>query len=1043
MDFKKIKYSDFINPDKKTFNDIVEAFAMLNTAFENTEKSIKSKGEAISESLNSVTKNAKKLKNEIGDFKIDDAGTSTELEKMRKALEKLRKENDKLKKEKKEVSEIEKQLNRERDKQNKLLAREALKTNELVKANEKLNAKIQIENRERKKQIKIELTQNRISDESVKVTKAETESIDELSAVLSLNIAQYNKLSKVQRDNINIGGKMLNAIQEQDKALKDLKKEYGDTRLSVGNYKDSVIEALNETTPFMSGIQASITKFKSMGSALSATTKQLGWLKTALISSGIGVIILALGAMATALKKTKEGSDALRVGFSGLGGAFNVMIGEIASYGSMLLGLTKETNKADKSTKSLWARMKEAGNNAAAIEKLTIQYERLLTITERTAKAYKEQARLYTDIQENDVLGYEIRKSAAKDAQIAIEKSFKNELIIIEKRTEIAKKRIDEARRAGLNDVALKQEYQELLVQNSELETEYLDFLRNQTELRTKMLSDEAESKLDVVFLVNEALKDSQREILDNEKSTIKERQKAQADFSNTQKANLDVLKNDAINFIELSRAENIKLLKLQIEGIDRVAKKQKNRTIEQTEQYYLLEKRLIEQQELQKKGFDLEAILRAKTAKEINEQFKKQAIGEKFQLRIVEILQLENEQRIELSQIIKDNAGKDKTLTLDSLEFRLRMQNINNAEIQKLAELRLKREKELLKNEQITVIEYNKAIKKEVEKINNSLIKNKENYYLEALKLRSEYGKLTKKEMDTLLETELIKERELLNKKLITLKEYNAKKTYLAKKYAKTENLNNNNDYIDSLKIRVKYEKLSIKEINDLIDSQLINEKKLLEQGKLSIEVYEKKRASVAKNIKQEESYRSLLSSPVSKTLVNESAKLIENEVVRAGITAFSNSIQKGNDVTSATKSALYALTNAQIIKSVAKTAKKEGGTVMGREGLILVNEEGPEFVINHETTKRLGLQNNATMTDFNNKIDSMQHESYIKALADSANIKNNNNFPTAKEIGVEVSKSIPYAKLDFFDTHTRLLLKNDRKVIKEIVYKSSDRHL
>ena len=1049
-EFKKINYKDFIDTNRASFNDIVEAFKLLDDAFNTTEKNIKKRSSEIENSLISIIDKAKETKKKLEEINVDGAESEKELRIIEKALEALRAENKKLKDEKNNLSEVEKDLNKERKKQARLLAKEANQTEEIVKANAKLNLELQQSNKERKKLLKVESTQIKIKDKDVKITKAQEGSIDELNGVLSINIGLYNKLTKEQRENTEVGGQLLETIKAQDEELKSLKKEYGDTKLSVGNYKESVIEALNETVPFAGSIQNLGAKFKTLKSGIGGAVGALGKVKAAVLATGLGALLLVLAAVSTALSKTREGSEALRRTTAGLGGMVNVAVGAFGQWGNRLLGISKASDKAADSTKSLWEQMVEAGENAARIEGIAIHFERIERAVSRATIALKNQSQLYQDIQENDTKGYAARIEASKEAGKAIRESFENELFLIKKRTALVNDRLKEDRRAGINDKEALLAQQEVLAQNAEAEAEYLDFVRNQTELRGKLRSDEAESLLDIAVFVNESLKEEQRQIIDNEKSTTKERAIAILELERIQSESLKGSKQDIIDYVNLTRDENIKLTQELIKASQEVSIAQGKSTKEQIQQRYILGLQLKKEIATKEKGFDLDKIINAKSTESILKQFELQGIGEKFQLRIVEFLQLERDQRLELNQIIQDNAVKENETLKSQLEFKLKAQTITNEEIKKLAEVRLEAEKKLLDDGRINKTEYNNAILKEEKDINTELLKDKEATQIKVLTLRKEYGKLTKTEINILINYELKETKKLLDAGLISLTEFNAKKKEISKQFLK----DTESDEIAALNLRIKIGDLDIEEVNRLANYRIKAQKDLYDKGLISEEQYQKIKSDAIKkateeNIKQETLYRQIAASPIAQTLVNESIKQIQNEVIKAGLLGYTNALQAGKKQPQAAKAGFTALATAQIIKSFAKTQKKEGGTVMGAEGMVWMNEEGPEFVINHETTKTLGLSNNANMGDFHSRLSGIQNEGYMQAMSEMSNkimsFENNisHSYPSAKEIGKEVSNSIPYAKLKFFEDHISLLIQSENRRHKEIVFKNRKRHL
>ena len=174
------------------------------------------------------------------------------------------------------------------------------------------------------------------NDKAMQANNTLTGSIRELSAALSQNKKIYSELSAEQRESAE-GKALLATIQEQDKAYKELQKSIGNTQVEVGNYKQAILDALGDNNSFgvsingiigelqamkdkMSGLSTIILNFinhntlsaKAMNATAAATTKSSLAMKIfrgALISTGIGAIIVLLGSLVAYLTSTQEGID--------------------------------------------------------------------------------------------------------------------------------------------------------------------------------------------------------------------------------------------------------------------------------------------------------------------------------------------------------------------------------------------------------------------------------------------------------------------------------------------------------------------------------------------------------------------------------------------------------------------------------------------------------------------------------------------------------------------------------------------------------------
>lgn len=192
------------------------------------------------------------------------------------------------------------------------------------------------------------MLQANLSTETKKMKQNEvlTGSIRELSAALSQNKQIYQNLTEEERNNAEIGGKLLKTIQEQDKKYKELQKSIGNTQVEVGNYKEEVKKALAESYGFEAQVNKltdSLGAFKDVGISIVNTLKdftignqeaidklkqntnetqkaakaQVLWtnatkgtslglkiLRGALLATGIGAIIVVLGSLISYLTST-------------------------------------------------------------------------------------------------------------------------------------------------------------------------------------------------------------------------------------------------------------------------------------------------------------------------------------------------------------------------------------------------------------------------------------------------------------------------------------------------------------------------------------------------------------------------------------------------------------------------------------------------------------------------------------------------------------------------------------------------------------------
>ena len=211
------------------------------------------------------------------------------------------------------------------------------------------------------------LVKNHISTEATKMKQNETMkgSIKEISAALSQNKLIYQQLSEEEREAADVGGKLLAVIQEQDKKYKELQKSIGNNQVDVGNYRQAILDAmgansdlgasLNSLTngfttlkdklalvkaPFENYIKygkLSAPTMEQMSNATNKSATSLKILRGAVISTGIGALVVALGSLIAYFTSTQEGIDKVNKVLTPLKVLFQTLWGVVQNVGKALV----------------------------------------------------------------------------------------------------------------------------------------------------------------------------------------------------------------------------------------------------------------------------------------------------------------------------------------------------------------------------------------------------------------------------------------------------------------------------------------------------------------------------------------------------------------------------------------------------------------------------------------------------------------------------------------------------------------------------------
>ena len=304
----------------------------------------------------------------------------------------------------------------------------------------------------------------------IKQEKEQKGSLRSLRAELSNLTAEYDALSKADRENAEIGGVLKDRINEVTDALKGAEEETQRYYRNVGNYKEAIIEAADANIPFVQQINEMVTSLSGVGNYLkgikgefaSVTASTVGWtrvlklLRVALVSTGIGVLVVALGSLVSYFAKTQKGIELANKLMASLGATVNVLIDRAGKLGSALINLfsgdfTKAGDDAKaiftgigdeiaEETKRAWEladvlneidkrevmlSMSRAANRAEienlkkAADDTTLSTEERIKAAERAAKIEQEDLKIQTQLAEARLansLGYtkmndEVRKT--------------------------------------------------------------------------------------------------------------------------------------------------------------------------------------------------------------------------------------------------------------------------------------------------------------------------------------------------------------------------------------------------------------------------------------------------------------------------------------------------------------------------------------------------------------------------------------------------------------------------------------------------------
>ena len=133
--------------------------------------------------------------------------------------------------------------------------------------------------------------------------------------------------------------------KEAVKNLDEMQKEYTKLENKVEKYEQQVEKAA-DTQNKMGGVLdnvtgGAITKFKNLTSGIKSTIKSMKGLKVIVMSSGIGLLVVALGSLITMFKNSEEGQNRFAKIMTQISVVTNNLIDIFSDFGSVIFNVFK------------------------------------------------------------------------------------------------------------------------------------------------------------------------------------------------------------------------------------------------------------------------------------------------------------------------------------------------------------------------------------------------------------------------------------------------------------------------------------------------------------------------------------------------------------------------------------------------------------------------------------------------------------------------------------------------------------------------------
>lgn len=318
--------------------------------------------------------------------------------------------------------------------------------------------------------------------------KSQEDSVDALRAQLAKNTKELNAMSAAARNNTDEGKALVTETKEISDKLKEMEKAVGDNRRNVGNYAESIQEAMSSTQGLSGATAAMATSLSGGVNVLKVFNATL---KANPILAVVSVILVLISTVEKLMKRNSEMAANLKAAFAPFEVIFSRILDGITN---MLSGVTKAFERVSEKVVNLLSSIgliteetTKAANAAKALTKQELAIYEAETNNLVTVSAMRRELEAQRTIVGDQLKTAEEQNAAAQKA-IAISKQMeKAEIDVLQQKYNQIKAQNElsytskEDRRAEMQALAdLQARQAEYISQRKELENQASGIIKAQ-----------------------------------------------------------------------------------------------------------------------------------------------------------------------------------------------------------------------------------------------------------------------------------------------------------------------------------------------------------------------------------------------------------------------------------------------------------------------------------------------------------------------------------------------------------------------------------
>ena len=323
------------------------------------------------------------------------------------------------------------------------------------------------------------------------------------------SLAETAKINDVTQKEIDQTNK---SLEEQDKQVSKTSKAF----TSLGT---QLTATANRFTIAGKGAGDLASGLVGVSKGAGTASKSMKILKVAIASTGIGVLVVALGSLVSFFTKTQRGANIVSKAMAGIGATVDVLIDRLSIFGEGLFKIvsgdfTAGLDLLKGSFQGITAEIKE---EASAAVDLSERYEALRVaeakLTVETAKRRAEIKKLNKDAEDTTLSEQE--RFAAADKAIQTEQKLQKERIALQKeRLDITKEQ-NELSEGTTEDLIAEAEAEAALFNIQTESEEMITTLQNKRNILANTIKAQTEATIALTAAEQEQLKQQQDSIIE------------------------------------------------------------------------------------------------------------------------------------------------------------------------------------------------------------------------------------------------------------------------------------------------------------------------------------------------------------------------------------------------------------------------------------------------------------------------------------------------------------------------------------------------